>query len=105
MLRRVFLLFIMTLFGCSHYEDVYDFEPQVQEPEELYVPEMQYISMEKAYETAATRIANKMIDDTSDLYEKTPNLKIYVAQIKKISDNLPDGLYTARRALETVIGG
>ena len=65
---------------------------------------MQDIYMVKAYETAATRVANKMLDDTADLYETQQHPKLYIKQITKKSPNLPDGFYTARRTLREITG-
>lgn len=60
--------------------------------------------MTKAYETAATRVANKMLDDTSDLYETKDHPKLYIKQVIKKSPNLPDGFHTARQALREITG-
>lgn len=69
------------------------------------MPDMQDIYMTKAYETAATRITNKMIDDSADLYEVQPRAKIYIRQIRKEVPNLPDGFYTAQQVIKDIISG
>ena len=71
----------------------------------ITMPDMQNINMTKAYETAATRITNKMLDDSSDLYEVQPRPKLYIRKIRKETEGLPDGFYTAQQAIQEIIKG
>lgn len=68
-------------------------------------PDMQTIYMADAYEIAATRITNKMLDDTADIYESKPTPKLYIKQIVKTSESLPDGLYGAQRTIKEIVSG
>ena len=102
---NVAMLSVLFLAGCGTF---YNNEIDVTETPSSAVSQptydMQDIYMVKAYETAATRVANKMLDDTADLYETQQHPKLYIKQITKKSPDLPDGFYTARRALREITG-
>lgn len=57
------------------------------------------------YAIAATRATNRMLDQTSDIYDKTRNPKLYIAEIKKSSNSMPDGLYYAKDVTKQIIDG
>ncbi len=55
------------------------------------------------YGILATRITNKMLDDTKSIYEKIPQPKIYVREIIKESPELPDGFYYANKTISEIV--
>lgn len=57
------------------------------------------------YALAATRSVNRMLDQSAEVYEKTPAPKIYITEFKKMSKTLPDGLYYAKDATRQIIEG
>ena len=57
------------------------------------------------YALAATRSVNRMLDESAEVYEKTPAPKIYITEFKKLSKTLPDGLYYAKDATRQIIDG
>lgn len=76
---------IETPFG---QEDVYD---------ETITPEV--------YAIVATRVTNKMLDQTTAIYEKIPAPTLYVMEVKKEDESLPNGFYHARRVSKDIIKG
>ena len=103
MIYRALLFLAFLLSGCS----VFSFDEQASEITTPVVEptyDFQDTYMTKAYETAATRATNKMLDDTTEFYEITVKPKLYVKEIIKKSPNLPDGFYTARRAIREIAG-
>lgn len=48
--------------------------------------------MPEAYKLAATRTLNRLLRDTSSLYQSRPNLKIYVKRPVAKSSDLPGGI-------------
>ena len=64
------------------------------------VVNIEELHMVSAYELAATRSTNKMLDESVDIYEKKPQPKIYVKKIEKVTENLPNGLYRAQNAID-----
>ena len=57
------------------------------------------------YAVVAARATNKMLDQTTAVYEQKPAPKLYVMQIKKSDPNLPDGFYYARQVTQEIIEG
>ena len=103
---KVILLSAFFLAGCSYF-------PYYNEDEDRPLPpvtvqpqafDVQNLYMTQAYEIAATRATNRMLDDTSDFYETQPTPKLYVKQIIKGSPNLPDGFHTAYHAIKEIAG-
>lgn len=105
-MKKIFTFgFALLLAGCTNSSF---WEKQTIEPVQtttVTMPDMQDIYMTKAYETAATRITNKMIDDSADLYEVRPRPKIYIRKIRKEAAGLPDGFYTAQQVIKDIISG
>ena len=104
---KVAVLSFLLLTGCHA---VMVSAPESENPsttvqENISMPDMQNIYMTKAYETAATRVTNKMLDDSADLYEIQPKPKLYIKQIVKTAPELPDGFYTAQRAVKDIVKG
>jgi len=105
---RAVLLSVLLLTGCHTFnffqnesEEEPSLPPVTIQPQNF---DLQELYMTKAYETAATRAVNKMLDDTTAFYEVTPKAKIYIKDIVKDSPDLPDGLHTARRAIKEIVG-
>lgn len=57
------------------------------------------------YALVAARTANKMLDDTADIYEKETPLTLYIMKVKKADETLPDGFYQARRETKEILEG
>ena len=57
------------------------------------------------YAVVATRATNKMLDQTTAIYEQQTAPKLYLMQIKKSDPNLPDGFYYARQVSQEIIEG
>ena len=102
---NVVLYSILLLSGCSLLGINNDKDIDKEQYSNIPLSyDFQDVYMTKAYETAATRAANKMLDDTSELYETNQKPNIYIKQIQKTGDNLPDGFYTAQKSLREIIG-
>lgn len=104
---KIVVLSALLISGCSYYEAIIAPKPQSATSEQsLYKStDDTSMSMTKAYEVAATRITNKMLDDTVDIYETKPNTKLYIKKIIKNSETLPDGFYSAQRTIKKIING
>lgn len=60
----------------------------------------------KVYALAATRVTNKMLDDTQRIYkQKGKKPKLLVLQTKKVNPQLPDGLHYANKVIYDIIDG
>lgn len=60
----------------------------------------------KVYAIAATRVTNKMLDDTQKIYKQQGQKpKLLVLEAKKINPNLPDGLHYANKTIYNIIDG
>lgn len=60
----------------------------------------------EVYSIAATRATNKMLDGSSDLYFRKPvKPKLYISDIRKLNDKMPDGVYFARKVTNDIIEG
>ena len=106
-MKKSLVLLAVLLSGCASIQKLPDAEPiTVAEPayELKPNPNLLELDMTQAYETAANRTANKMLDDTADIYETHPHLRVYVHKTEKANPTLPDGFYTARRTIKEVIG-
>ena len=63
-------------------------------------------SAPQLYSVVASRATNKMLEQTTDVYEKLPRPKIYVMQVKKTgTDPVPNGFYYARQVTKEIIDG
>lgn len=67
--------------------------------------QMDDMMLPDVYALAATRSVNKMLDQSSDIYEKDPVPKLYITEFKKLSKSLPDGLYYAKDTTKQIIDG
>lgn len=59
----------------------------------------------EVYALVAARATNKMLDDTAEIYERSPQPTLYIMKVKKTDDNLPDGFYQARRTTKEILEG
>ena len=82
---------------------------QAMEENEQYEVDTPYVEAQpldeqetasEAYILVANRTVNKLLDETSEYYDKLPRPKIYVMSPEKQDENTPDGIYQAR--LETM---
>ena len=104
---RAIALSVLLLSGCSSMTLPWESDEKVDAPVATSANPVDYsaIYMTEAYEIAATRATNKMLDDTAEYYESKPTKKLYIKKIVKTSDNLPDGLYNAQRAIKKIVTG
>src|SRR5574344_2085108 len=70
---------------------------------EEIIPDEEFITPE-VYSIAATRVTNKMLDDTANIYEKNKPT-IYINQITKEADDLPDGFWAAKEVTTKILEG
>ena len=58
----------------------------------------------QVYAIAATRVTNKMLDDTQNLYQ-TQKPKLLIKKKKKMNTALPDGLFYADKVVYDIVNG
>ena len=64
-----------------------------------------YVSPD-VYAVVASRTTNKMLDATSVLYRnKSDKPKLYIADIVKVDDNIPEGFHYAQKVMTGIIEG
>ena len=51
----------------------------------------------EVYSIVAVRTTNKMLDQTTNIYERATTPALYVMEVKKASEDLPNGFYYARK--------
>lgn len=76
--------------GCGNCQTFKN--QQVHYQAEPVVKKVIIPSMPEAYKLAATRTLNRLLRDTSSLYQSRPNLKIYVKRPVAKSSDLPGGI-------------
>lgn len=59
----------------------------------------------EVYSIVAVRTTNKMLDQTTEIYEKAVTPTLYVMEIKKASEDMPNGFYYARKVSKDIIEG
>ncbi len=60
----------------------------------------------KVYAIAATRVTNKMLDDTQKLYQQQGQKpKLLILEAKKINPQLPDGFHYANKVIHDIVDG
>lgn len=60
----------------------------------------------EVYSIAASRATTKMIDETDDLYFNKPQKpKLYISDVRKLNDKMPNGVYFARKVTNDIIEG
>lgn len=57
------------------------------------------------YAMVATRATNRMLDQTKKNFEKNPAPKLYIMEIQKIDETMPDGFFYAQEVTEKIIEG
>lgn len=63
-------------------------------------------SAPQLYSVIAARVTNKMLDQTTEIYEKAFPPKLYIMQIKKAGvEHIPDGFYYSRQVTRDIIKG
>lgn len=98
------LLSVLVLSACSYYEKLFSTEVNGVEPiSTVEKIEEAPMSLTKVYDIAATRITNRMLDDSADIYEAKPISKLYIKKILKNSENLSDGLYNAQKSIKKIV--
>lgn len=97
----------IMLAACTAYSH------RAMEGQEQYMVDAPYADgqlMDEAvspevYALIAARVTNKMLDETAEVYEHNPRPTLYIMQVKKTAENLPDGFYLARRETKEIIEG
>lgn len=59
----------------------------------------------EVYAIAATRVTNKMLDQTRNIYENNGETFLYIMEPKKMDRSLPDGFYYAQKLTKDIITG
>lgn len=105
MKKTVILSLTALLCACSAFES---------KPKTKYVIETPY-GFEEAYDDGmitpevyalvATRATNRMLDQSSAVFEKIPNPKLYIMELKKVTETLPDGFYYSKKVTQDIIEG
>lgn len=91
-----------ALAGCTTWQNMFPRQPEREEqaPRPRFVTETPYglsnlyeeTSAPQMYSVIAARVTNKMLDQTTEIYEKPMPPKLYVMQIKKAgAAHIPDG--------------
>ena len=83
------------------------------EDNEQYVVDTPYVENQtltentatEAYAIVAARTVNKMLDETSEYYDKSPRPHLYVMPPEKQDENTQDGIYQARFETINIIEG
>lgn len=115
-MKRTFVILAMgALSGCGLWQSNYQ---QTQKETEIYRPRFvtetpygfsdlyEETSAPQMYSVIATRVTNKMLEQTTEIYEKAVSPKLYVRQIKKAGvDHIPDGFYHVRQVTKEIIAG
>lgn len=104
MKKQVTLTALLLLGACT----VLSPEPQVR-----YVIDTPYGQQEvyddmiipDVYAIAATRATNRMLDQTAEIFEQNPAPRLYIKEVKKESESLPDGFYYAKEVTKSIIEG
>lgn len=106
MKKALVLLAVSMLSGCyTYYND--DTKPLprmiVDTPygmKDLYAE----TNAPQIYSVIAARATNKMLNQTTDIYEREKAPKIYIRQVKKMGANhVPDGFYYARKTTKEIV--
>ncbi len=106
-LSGLFLLPVITA-GCSLFAGSENINQPVQDV--IYDPASfdyaeTYVSPD-VYAVIASRTTNKMLDATSVLYRnKDKKPKLYIADIVKVDDNIPEGFHYAQKVMTGIIEG
>lgn len=99
-MKKSAVLWLLALTAaCNTTYDVQ--EVVVDDP---YYEVEQHITPD-VYAIAATRVTNKMLDNSGYIYQSPNDVFIYIMDPKKLDDRLPDGLHAARKVTREIISG
>ena len=101
MKKSAALLLLTLTTACHVFNDVDVQEIVVDDP---YYEIEQQITPD-VYAIAATRVTNKMLDNSGYVYQNPEDVFIYIMDPKKLDDRLPDGLHAARKVTREIISG
>ncbi len=59
----------------------------------------------EVYSIVAVRTTNKMLDQTTNIYETATTPTLYIMEVKKASEDMPNGFYYARKVSKDIIAG
>ncbi len=116
-MKKMFIvLAVGTLVGCSAWQNILPMRQERTEPSPhpRFVTEPPYAlsnlyeetSAPQMYSVVAARVTNKMLEQTTKIYDKPMRPKLYVMQIKKAGvEHIPDGFYHSRRVTKEMIEG
>lgn len=101
---------MLLLMGACAWQTEVTEEIVIDEP---YLPspmQVQNVNIEptitpQVYAIAATRATNRMLDETTDIYENNATTFLYVTQPQILDDTLPDGIYYARKVTRDILSG
>ena len=109
-----FVLAVSALAGCSLMQNNNQQTEEVKETYPRFMTETPYglsnlyeeTTAPQMYSVVAARVTNRMLDQTTSVYEKAVKPKLYVRQIKKAGvDHIPDGFYHVRQVTKDIISG
>lgn len=97
----------LILAACTAYSH------RAMEDQEQYVVDAPYAEGQvldetvspEVYALIAARTTNRMLDETAEIYEQNPRPTLYIMQVKKSEEALPEGFYQARRETKEIIEG
>lgn len=111
-MNKIFVILTAgALAGCTAWQHPQP-EPETAAPH--LVTETPYglsnlyeeTSASQLYAVVAARATNKMLDQTTEIYERPARPKLYVMQIKKAgAGHVPDGFSHSRRVTREIIDG
>ena len=111
-MKKQSLCLLLLVAACTagnvRYEErIIIEEPYLPESEKRYIgaPERDLGITPSVYAIAATRATNKMLDESTDIYENNNSTFLYIMDPKKTDDSLPDGFYYARKTTRDIIEG
>lgn len=106
MKNNFILPFVLLLTSCSYfYSSPASVSKQETQTTAVTVEKEPVFHLTEAYEVAATRITNKMLNDTVEIYKKQPQPKIYIKETVKDETTADGRLETAQKAMRTLIKG
>ncbi len=105
-----------ALAGCTSWQSMFPQQPEQEEEirRPRFVTETPYglsnlyeeTSAPQMYSVIAARATNRMLDQTTEIYEKAVRPKLYIMQIKKAGvEHIPDGFYHSRQTTKEIISG
>ncbi len=116
MKKEFVVLLTAVLSGCTYWQNTFSGEEPAPAPQPVprLVVETPYglsnlyeeTSAPQLYSVVAARVTNKMLDQTTEIYEKPLPPKLYIMQIKKAGvEHVPDGFFYSRQVTREIIEG